>query len=165
MWDWKYSMDYSPHLVLRNIREMFCGLLLIPQNIVMDLNNVMNLLLVHLLLIYSSFKIVMKYCHRWLKFGWKIIRFTFSVSGTTHAVYNHGHFAHETEGPWPLHFQALSLVEKAEPLQVRFTLRLTYRWSKWVQDGCDVYMESHQMASNGSRFMINRTVSKTTSWR
>ena len=41
--------------------------------------------------------------------------------------------------------QALSLVEKAELVQVRFTLRLKDQRSMWMQDGCIVYM-----ASNGS---------------
>ena len=50
-------------------------------------------------------------------------------------------------------FQALSLVEKVEPVQVRFTLRLRDQWSMWIQDGCKVYMDSY-MASNGSCFMI-----------
>ena len=37
--------------------------------------------------------------------------------------------------------QALSLVEKAEPVQVRFTLRLRDQWSMWMQDGCKVYVD------------------------
>ena len=36
--------------------------------------------------------------------------------------------------------QALSLVEKVEPVQVRFTLHLRDQWSMWMQDGCIVYM-------------------------
>ena len=36
--------------------------------------------------------------------------------------------------------QALSLVEKAEPVQVRFTLRLRDQGSMWMQDVCKVYM-------------------------
>ena len=43
----------------------------------------------------------------------------------------------------------LSLVEKAEPIQVHFTLRLKDQWSMWMQDGCNVYMDSY-MASSGS---------------
>jgi hypothetical protein len=76
-----------------------------------------------------------------------------------------------TRWPWllvqgPLHtqdrepvaitFQALSLVEKAEPIQVRFTLRLRDQRSMWMQDGCKVYMDSY-MASNGSCFMVTWT--------
>ena len=44
--------------------------------------------------------------------------------------------------------QALSLMEKAEPVQVRcFTLRLRDQWSMRMQDGCEAYMDSY-MASN-----------------
>ena len=49
--------------------------------------------------------------------------------------------------------QALSLVEKAGPVQVCFTLRLRDQRSMWMQDGCKVYMDSY-MASNGSCFMV-----------
>jgi hypothetical protein len=50
--------------------------------------------------------------------------------------------------------QALSLVEKAEPVQVRcFTLRLRDQHSMWLQDGCQVFMSSC-MASNGSCFVL-----------
>ena len=49
--------------------------------------------------------------------------------------------------------QALSLVEKAEPVQVRFTLRLRDHPSKWRQDGCKVYVDSY-MASNGPCIMV-----------
>ena len=35
-----------------------------------------------------------------------------------------GHFTHETASPVTITLQALSLVEKTEPVQVRFTLRL-----------------------------------------
>ena len=38
--------------------------------------------------------------------------------------------------------QALSLVEKAEPVQVHSTLRLRDQRSMWMQDGCKVYMDS-----------------------
>jgi hypothetical protein len=34
------------------------------------------------------------------------------------------HFTHETESPVTITLQVFSLVEKAEPVQVRFTLRL-----------------------------------------
>ena len=44
--------------------------------------------------------------------------------------------------------QALSLVEKGEPVRVCFTLRLRDQRNMWMQDGCKVYM-----ASNGSCFM------------
>ena len=55
--------------------------------------------------------------------------------------------------------QALSLVEKAEPAQVCFTLRLRDQRSMWIQDGCIVYMDSC-MASNGSCFMVTWIISK-----
>jgi hypothetical protein len=39
--------------------------------------------------------------------------------------------------PVTITLQALSLVEKAEPVQVHFfTLRLRDQWSMWMQDGC-----------------------------
>ena len=55
--------------------------------------------------------------------------------------------------------QALSLVEKAEPVQVRFTLRLRDQWSMWMQDGCKVYMDSYT-TSNASCFMATSTTLK-----
>ena len=53
--------------------------------------------------------------------------------------------------------QALSLVEKAEPVQVRFTLRWRDQRSTWMQNGCKVYMDSY-MTSNGSCFMVTWTI-------
>ena len=44
---------------------------------------------------------------------------------------------------------ALPLVEKAEPVQVRFTQHLRDLWSMWMQDGCKVYLDTY-MASSGS---------------
>jgi hypothetical protein len=35
-----------------------------------------------------------------------------------------------------LTLQALSLVEKAKSVQIRFTLRLRDQWSMWMKDGC-----------------------------
>ena len=61
--------------------------------------------------------------------------------------------------PMLITLQALSLVEKVEPVQVRFTLRLRDQWSMWTQDGCKVYMDSY-MASNGSCFMVTWTIFK-----
>jgi hypothetical protein len=46
--------------------------------------------------------------------------------------------------------QVLSLVEKVEPVQVDFTLRLRDQWS---MDFC--------MESNGSRFVVTWTIFKT----
>ena len=53
--------------------------------------------------------------------------------------------------------QALSFVEKVEPVQVGFTLRLRDQRSMWMQDGCKVYMDSY-MALNGSCFMVAWTI-------
>jgi hypothetical protein len=53
--------------------------------------------------------------------------------------------------------QALSLVEKEEPVQVCFILRLRDQRSMWMQDACKVYMDSH-IASNGSCFMVTWTI-------
>ena len=52
--------------------------------------------------------------------------------------------------------QALSLVEKVEPVQVRFPLRLRDQRSMCMQDGCKVYMDFY-MASNGSCVMVTLT--------
>ena len=56
--------------------------------------------------------------------------------------------------------QALSLVEKVEPVQVCFTLRLRDQWCMWMhEDGYKVYMNFYR-ASNGSWFMVNWTIFK-----
>jgi hypothetical protein len=55
--------------------------------------------------------------------------------------------------------QALSFMEKAEPVQVHFTLRLRDQRSMLMQDGCKVYMDSY-MASNGTCFMVTWTTFK-----
>ena len=55
--------------------------------------------------------------------------------------------------------QALSLVDKAEPVQVRFTLCSRDQRSKWMQDECKVYMVSY-MTLNGSCFMVTWTIFK-----
>ena len=52
--------------------------------------------------------------------------------------------------------QALSLVEKVEPVQVRLTLRVRDQRSMWMQDVCKVYM-----TSNGSWCMLTWTVFET----
>ena len=56
--------------------------------------------------------------------------------------------------PMTITLQALSLVEKAEPVQFRCALHLRDQWSMWMQDGCKVYMDSY-MASNKSCFMVS----------
>ena len=50
-------------------------------------------------------------------------------------------------------------MEKAEPVQVCFTLRLRDHQSMWMQDECKVYMDSY-MAPNGSCFMVTWTIFK-----
>ena len=55
--------------------------------------------------------------------------------------------------------QALSLVEKAEPVQVRFPQHLGDQRSMWMHDGCKVHMDSY-MVSNGSCFMVTWTIFK-----
>ena len=46
---------------------------------------------------------------------------------------NEGHLTHETESPWPLiTLQALSLVEKVEPVQVRFLHTTLEGPTEWV---------------------------------
>ena len=47
----------------------------------------------------------------------------------------------------------------AEPVQVRYTLRLRDQRSMWMQDGCQVYMDSNT-ASNGSCLMVTWTIFK-----
>ena len=61
--------------------------------------------------------------------------------------------------PMAATLQALSFVEKWEPVQVRFTLRLRDQQSKWMQDGCKVYMDSY-VTSNGSCFMVTSIIFK-----
>ena len=61
--------------------------------------------------------------------------------------------------PVTVTFRALSLVEKVELVQVRFTLRLRDQRSTWMQDGCKVYMGFY-MASNGLCFMVTWIVFK-----
>ena len=60
-------------------------------------------------------------------------------------------------GHMSIALQALSLVK--EPIQVHFTLRLRDQRSKWVQDGCKVYISSC-MASSGSGFMVTWVIFK-----
>ena len=50
-------------------------------------------------------------------------------------------------------------MEKAEPVQVRFTLRSRDQRSMWTQDACKVYMDSY-MASNESCFTVIWTIFK-----
>ena len=52
--------------------------------------------------------------------------------------------------------QALSLVEKVEPVQVRFRLRLRDHRSKWMRDGCKVDVDLY-VASSRPCFMVTWT--------
>jgi hypothetical protein len=61
--------------------------------------------------------------------------------------------------PVTITLQALSLVEKPEPVQVRFTLCLRDQRSMWLQDGCKVHMDIF-MASNGSCCMVTWIIFK-----
>ena len=61
--------------------------------------------------------------------------------------------------PVTITIQALSLMEKAELIQVHFTLHLTDQRSTWMQDGCKVYMDFY-MASIGSCFLVTWTILK-----
>ena len=65
--------------------------------------------------------------------------------------------------PMTITLQALSLVEKAELVQVRFILRLRDLRSMWMQDECKVYVNS-SMASNGSCSMVTWTIFKFHLW-
>ena len=61
--------------------------------------------------------------------------------------------------PVTITLQTLPLVEKAEPVQVQFTLRLRDQHSMWMQDGCKVYLDSY-MTSNGSCFLVTWIIFK-----
>ena len=58
--------------------------------------------------------------------------------------------------PVTITFQALSLVEKVELVQARFTLHSSDQRSMWMQDGCKIYRDSYR-ASNGLGFMVTWT--------
>jgi hypothetical protein len=55
--------------------------------------------------------------------------------------------------PVTITLQALSLVEKVEPVQVCFTLCSRDQRCMWMQDGCKAHMDSY-MASHASCFMV-----------
>ena len=79
--------------------------------------------------------------------------YTWSRSRTAHT--NLGPLHIRDWDPVTVTLQALSLAEKAEPVQVRcFTLRLRDRNGVCeLQDGCKVYMDSY-VALNGSYCMV-----------
>ena len=57
--------------------------------------------------------------------------------------------------------QALSLVEKVEPVQVRFTLCLRDQRSMRMQEWCKVYMFSYMASKHQSCFMVIWTIFKS----
>ena len=74
-------------------------------------------------------------------------------------TYSHGHFTHEAQSPWPLHFKHSLWWETWS----RSESTSHYAWgtnggSMWMQCKTDVkvYMDAY-MASNGSRFMVTWT--------
>ena len=86
-----------------------------------------------------------------------------------------GHWRLQSCTLWPLHTRdwepmiialwALSLVEKAELVQVRLTLCFKDHWSMWVQDGCvkSTWIPTWRWMDHVSWSI--RVFSKTTSWR
>ena len=78
--------------------------------------------------------------------------------------FSKGRFTHETKSPWPpLHFQSTLVVGNGgggPSSLLPATLRGTNGVSVWMQDGCQVYMDSSCMASNGSCFMVTWTIFK-----
>ena len=66
---------------------------------------------------------------------------------------------HTRLGPWPLHFKHSYWWKRWSRSQFALTLRLRDQWSKGMQDGCEVYMDSY-MASNGPCFMVTWTIFK-----
>ena len=65
-----------------------------------------------------------------------------------------GHFTHETESPWPLHFKHSHWWKmRSRSKFASHYARGTNGVCMWLQDGCKLYMDSY-MASNGSCFMV-----------
>jgi hypothetical protein len=58
--------------------------------------------------------------------------------------------------------KAFSMAKKEEPVQVCFKVNLRDRWSKWMQDGCKVYMDSCVASIwNESCFMVTWIIFQT----
>ena len=123
---------------------IFYRILLVPHNIVMDFNNVV----------------------------WRLAKHSRNIWwGTSESVrgISRQRYVELLGQLGPLHtrdwehvmilLQAHSLVEKAELVQVCFTLRLRDQQSMWMQDGGKVYMDSY-MASNGWCFTVTWTIFK-----
>ena len=73
-----------------------------------------------------------------------------------------GHFTHDIESPWPLHFKH----EHSHWWKGRSRSKFAshYAWGTngvcmWMQDGCKVYMDSY-MPSNGSCSLVTWTIIK-----
>ena len=80
-----------------------------------------------------------------------------SYNGRAPNPWTRNHKGHFTL-PWnwvpvTITLQALSLVEKEEPVQLHFTLHSRDQRSMWMQDGCKVYMDSY-MALTRPCFMV-----------
>ena len=69
-----------------------------------------------------------------------------------------GHFSHETESPWRLHFKHTHW-KRWSRSKWSVTLHLGDQRTTWMPDGRRVYMDSY-MASNGSCFMVTWTAFK-----
>ena len=74
-------------------------------------------------------------------------------------LYTKSHFTHETKGMWPLHFKRSHWWKRRSQSKFNFTLRFKHQRSNWMQDGCQVYMDSY-MASSGPCFMVTWTIFK-----
>jgi hypothetical protein len=66
--------------------------------------------------------------------------------------------------PVTITLQALSLVEKVEPVQVRFTLSLRDQHSMWMHNGCKVHMDSYMHQMDHVSWSLG-LFPRTTSWR
>jgi hypothetical protein len=71
-----------------------------------------------------------------------------------------GHFTHETESPWPVHFNHSHWWKKRS----RSNFASHYAWGTngvywWMQDGGRVYMDSY-LASDKSCYMVTWTILK-----
>ena len=118
-------------------------------------NLLLSLLFLFLFFSHSLTNTKLKHVTSTYHHYWYLVHvFVFSVSNTK------GHFTRTGDWePVTITLQALSSVEKAGPVQVRFTLRLRDHRDMWMQDGCKVYMDSY-MASNGSCFMVTWIIFK-----
>ena len=70
-----------------------------------------------------------------------------------------GHFTHETESPWPIHFKHSHWWKRQSRSKFATShyARGTNGGCMWMQDGCKVCMDSY-VASYGSCFMVTWTI-------